>query len=81
MEPKILSEEVYYFFESSDGKHFSELMPEPTMEFCKKKGEFGVLEPTGEISNGGEVMAPHEYKIGKIYKRVYQVTMIEEEVI
>ena len=74
-----MSEEVYYYFESSDGKHFSELMPEPTMEFCRRKGEFGVLEPTGEKCGDNEVMAPHDYEIGKIYKRTYQVVMTEEE--
>ena len=81
MKMQLLKEEIYYYFESPDGKHRSDLMDEKCMDFYKSKGKFGVLEPTGEMCGNNEVMAPNEYEIGKIYKRTYQVTMAEEEII
>ncbi len=80
MEPKILKEEIYYYFESLDGLHRSDLMDEKCMDFYKNKGVFDVLEPTGETIGDNEVMSPNEYEIGKICKCTYQVTMTEEEV-
>ena len=81
MGKQVLHEEVYYYIESPDGLHRSDLMDEKCMDFYKSKGKFGVLEPTGEMCGNNEVVAPHEYEVGKIYKRTYQVVMTEEEIL
>lgn len=81
MEKQVLNEQVYYYIESPDKLHHSDLMDEKCMDSYKSKGKFEVLEPIGEMCGNHEVVAPHEYKIGKIYKRTYQVVMTEEEIL
>ena len=71
---KILSEDVYYYFESPDGLHRSDLMPEDCMKFYREKGEFGVLEPVGDTG----VKSPKKYEIGKVHKCTYRATLTEE---
>lgn len=71
---QLLKEETYYSFESPDGLHRSDLMPEDCMESYKKTGKFGVLERVGDT----QVMATNYYEIGKIHKYVYKTTVTEE---
>ena len=73
---QLLKEETYYSFESPDGLHHSDLMPEDCMESYKKTGKFGVLEQ--EQVGDTKVMVPKYYEIRKIYKYVYKTTVTED---